>query len=70
MTLANERCCLKAAERGVTLGETALAEEQHCSLLAVQATESALAAAQVAVLADLVLPERFMARYHHCAMRC
>jgi hypothetical protein len=51
------------------LGETALVEEQHCSLLVAQATELALAAVQVAVSVELVLPERFMVHYHHCAMR-
>ena len=52
------------------LGEMALAKELRCSLLVAQATESALAAAQVTVLADLVLPECFMARYHHRATQC
>ncbi len=66
-TLANEHCCLEAAEHSATLGETALAKEQHCSLLVAQATELALAAVQVTVLADFVLPEHFMARYHRHA---
>ncbi len=66
-TLTNECCCLEAVEHGATLGVTALAKEQRCSLLAVQATELALVAVQATVLADLVLPEHFMARYHHCA---
>ncbi len=68
-TLANERRCLEAAECGATLGEKARAEEQRCSLLAAQATESALAVAQVRVLANLVLPECFMACYHRRATR-
>jgi hypothetical protein len=68
-TLANEHCCLEAAERGATLGEAALAKEQRCSLSAAQATESALAMAQVAVLADLVLPKHFLVHYHCCATR-
>jgi hypothetical protein len=61
-TLANERYCLETAERGKALGETALAD-----LLAAQAMESALTMVQVTVLADLVLPEHFMAHYHRCA---
>ncbi len=69
MTLANEPCCLEAVEHSAMLGETTLAKEQRCSLLAAQATESALAAAQVAVLVDLVLPKRFMVHYHRCAMQ-
>jgi hypothetical protein len=69
MNLANERCCLEAVECGVVLGETALAKEQRHSLLVVQATELALATAQVAVLVDLVLPKHFMARYHSRAMQ-
>ncbi len=67
--LADEHCCLEAAERGTMLGETALAKERCRSLSAAQATESALAMVQVTVLADLVLPEHFMARYHRCATR-
>ncbi len=55
-TLANEHCCQKEAERGAMLGETALAVEQRCSLLVAQAAESALATAQFAVSADLLLP--------------
>jgi hypothetical protein len=70
VTIADERHCLEAAECGATLRETALAKEQRCSLLAAQATELALAMAQVVVLANLVLPECFMARYHHHATRC
>jgi hypothetical protein len=69
MTLTNEHYCLEVAEHGATLGETVLAKELRCSLLVAQATESALAAAQVTVLADLVLPECFMARYHRRATR-
>jgi hypothetical protein len=42
MTLTNERHCWEAAERGGTLGETALAKERHRSLLAVQAAGLAL----------------------------
>ncbi len=33
-TLTHERCCREAAERSATLVETALAKEQHRSLLA------------------------------------
>ncbi len=69
MTLANEHCCLEAAECSATLGETAPAKEGCCSLLAAQATESTLAAAQVVVLVELVLPKCFMAHYHRCVMQ-
>jgi hypothetical protein len=55
MTLADERCCQKEAECGATLGEMALAAKQRCSLSNAQAAESALATAQVTVLADLSL---------------
>jgi hypothetical protein len=55
-TLADKHHCQEAAEGGTMLGETALAKEQCHSLLAVQATESALAAARVGVLAVLALP--------------
>jgi hypothetical protein len=68
-TLVNERCCLEAVECGAMLGETVLTKDQRCSLLAAQATELKLTVAQVSVLADLVLPECFMMRYHHHATR-
>ncbi len=68
-TLANEHCCLEVAERGAMLGETVLAKERCCFLSAAQATELALATAQVMVLADLVLPKRFRVCYHRPAMR-
>jgi hypothetical protein len=60
-TLANECCHQREAERGTTLGETALAVEQRWSLLAVRAAELVLAMARVAVLADLSLPEPALA---------
>jgi hypothetical protein len=61
-TLADKRCRQKEAERGKMLGETALAAEQHCSLLAAQAAESALATERVVVSADLLLPEPALAK--------
>jgi hypothetical protein len=61
-TLVDERCCQKEAERGATLGETALTTEQRRSMLAAGAAELALAMAQVMVLADLSLPELVLAK--------
>jgi hypothetical protein len=66
MTLAVEHCCREAAECSAALGEMALAEECRGSLSAVQAAESALAAAQVAVLADLALPKPALAKEKWC----
>jgi hypothetical protein len=56
-TLEDEHCCQKVAKCSPTMGETALAEERRCSLLVAQTAESALAAAQVVVSADLALPK-------------
>ncbi len=56
----------KAAKRGSTLGETALAKEQRCSLLAGQTAESALAAVRVMVSADLALPKPVLPKDKRC----
>jgi hypothetical protein len=61
MTLAKKCRHREVAESGAMLRETALAKEQLCSLLAEQATEPELAAAQVAVLVDLALPKPALA---------
>jgi hypothetical protein len=60
-TLADERRRQKEAERGAMLGETALAAERCRSLSTAQAAELALATAQVAVSANLSLPEPALA---------
>ncbi len=61
-TLADERHCQKEAERSAMSGETVLAVEQRCSLLAAQAAEMELATARVAVLADSLLPKPALAK--------
>jgi hypothetical protein len=65
-TLANKRRRQKEAERGVTLGETALAAEQHQSLSAAQAAELGLATVRVMVLTDLSLPKPGLAKNKQC----
>ncbi len=62
MTLANKRHCQKEVECSAMLGETVLAVERLCSLLATRAAELALATAQVAVLADSLLPKPALAK--------
>jgi hypothetical protein len=62
ITLAKEGHCHKMAQLAAMLAEMVLTAERRRSLLAARAAESALATAQVAVLADLRLPKPVLAK--------